>query len=168
MHQVLAGSPFFFLPADDTLHRTFASKHYTLATSSLSLWTMDQETLLEAKLLRNKIVGIQYNTMHKYKKQNDIDAKITKQRCTTENNEINKNVHFRIKFKTGCTKVMNMLWHKWTSTDSPCIQGKSYLLHSGEKLLDRHILLPWGIWTRCKKEKIGQLLAPSIQAQVSC
>lgn len=47
--------------------------------------------------------------MHKYKKYNDIDAKITKQRYTTENNEINKNVHFRIKFKPDCTEVIDML-----------------------------------------------------------
>jgi hypothetical protein len=37
VHQVLAGTPFFFLPSDDILHQTVASKHYTLATSSLSL-----------------------------------------------------------------------------------------------------------------------------------
>jgi hypothetical protein len=54
------------------------------------------------------------------------------------NNEINKNVHFRIKFKTGCAKVMDMLWH------------------SGEKLLDHHIPLPWGIWTRCIRKKLDK------------
>jgi hypothetical protein len=47
--------------------------------------------------------------MHKYNKYNDIDAKITKQRCTIENNEINKNVYLRIRFKTDCRKVLRLV-----------------------------------------------------------